>query len=395
MMFKFFGGAQEVGRSSILMKDSASVLLDFGVKLLERPEYPTEIPEVDAVILSHAHIDHCGAVPTLYNDMFIPTFGTEPTLELSELLLQDSLKIARKEHLQERFHKRQIKSMQNRYVPLAYGTTATFKNLDITMTDAGHICGSAITLIERKGVADNKRIVYTGDFKSSPQYLHKGAKPVKADVLVMESTYALREHPPREEVIKGLVEQVKAVLDNGGNAVLPAFAVGRAQELLVMMYRSGLIDRTFVDGMARTATKIVLKNKGFIDNADWLNSAVSRATFVETPGRPGRRSQVTIGNNNDRRHAERRTGDRLHNKAEPQLGHTDKRVPGGGHQRQDPTRKGDREGRRKREESTHKGVPPRPLRARRKGGALQFCEGQRRKNHHLRAWRPRCVHFAS
>jgi putative mRNA 3-end processing factor len=282
MLFKFFGGAQEVGRSSILMKDSASVLMDFGVKLLEKPEYPTEIPEVDAVILSHAHIDHCGAVPTLYNDMFIPTFGTEPTLELSELLLQDSLKIARKEHLQERFHKRQIKSMQNRYVPLAYGATATFKNLDITMTDAGHICGSAITLIERKGVADNKRVVYTGDFKSLPQYLHKGAQPVKADVLVMESTYALREHPPREEVIKGLVEQVKTVLDNGGNAVLPSFAVGRAQELLVMMYRSGLIDRTFVDGMARTATKIVLKNKSFIDNADWLNSAVSRATFVET-----------------------------------------------------------------------------------------------------------------
>ncbi len=271
-----------MGRSSILMKDSSSLLLDFGIKLLEKPQYPTEIPEVDALVLSHAHIDHSGAVPTLYNDMFIPTFGTLPTLDLSELLLEDSLQIARKEHLQPHFHKRQIKTMQNRYVPLAYGATATFKNFDVTMTDAGHICGSAITLIERKGAADNKRIVYTGDFKSLPQYLHKGAKPVKADVLVMESTYALREHPPRETVIKELVEQIKIVIDNGGNAVVPSFAVGRAQELLIMMYKNGLIDKTYVDGMARAATKIVLRHKGFVDNYDWLKAAATRATFVET-----------------------------------------------------------------------------------------------------------------
>lgn len=281
MLIKFFGGAQEVGRSSILLKDTSSLLLDFGIKLLEKPEYPIEIPAADAVVLSHAHIDHSGAIPTIYNDMFIPTFGTPPTLELSELLLEDSLQVARKEHLQPHYHKRQIKTMSNRYVPLDYGNTATFKNLDLTLSDAGHITGSAITLIERKAAADNKRIVYTGDFKSEPQYLHKGAKPVKADVLITESTYALRDHPPREETIKSLVERIKGVLDEGGNVVLPSFAVGRSQELLILMYRNGLIDRTFVDGMARAATKIALRYKGFVDNWEWLNSAVARATFVE------------------------------------------------------------------------------------------------------------------
>lgn len=274
-----------MGRSSILMRDTnASMLLDFGIKLgADKPEYPVDIPEVDALVLSHAHIDHSGAVPTLYNEQFIPTFGTAPTLELSQLLLEDSLQIARKEHLQQHFHKRQIKTLQNRYVPLTYGTTATFKNFDMTMTDAGHIVGSALTLIERKNAKDNKRIMYTGDFKSSPQYLHKGAKAVKADVIVMESTYALREHPPRDQVIKKLVEEIKTVLDNGGNAILPAFAVGRSQELLVMMYKNGLIDQVFVDGMARAATKITLKYKNFIDNYDALNAAASRATFVEKP----------------------------------------------------------------------------------------------------------------
>ena len=92
MLFRFFGGAQEVGRSSILMKDDATtMLLDFGIKLgAEKPEYPVDIPEVDALVLSHAHIDHSGAVPTLYNEQFIPTFGTAPTLEMSQLLLEDS-----------------------------------------------------------------------------------------------------------------------------------------------------------------------------------------------------------------------------------------------------------------------------------------------------------------
>lgn len=280
MLFKFFGGAQEVGRSSILMKDNSSLLLDFGIKVAEKPEYPTEIPDVDAVVLSHAHIDHSGAVPTLYNDTFPPTFGTLPTLEMSELLLEDSLQVARKEHLQPHFHRRQIKTMANRYVPLQYNNTATFKNFDLTFTDAGHITGSAITLIERKNAKDNGRVVYTGDFRADAQYLHKGAKPVKADILLTESTYALRDHPPREETIKQLVERIKSVLDNGGNAVLPAFAVGRSQELLVMMYRNGLIDRTYVDGMARAATKIALHHKSFVDNYDWLSAAVSRATFV-------------------------------------------------------------------------------------------------------------------
>ena len=283
MQLKFFGGAQEVGRSSVLFRDSCSILLDCGIKLLEKVEFPIEIPEVDALILSHAHLDHCGAAPVLYKEMFIPTFGTQPTAELSELLLEDSLQVAKKEHMQPRFHKRQIKSLMNRYVPLDYGKTADFNNVEITLHDAGHISGSAIVAINRKGAKENKRVVYTGDYKIEPQLLHKGAEIVESDVLITESTYATREHPPREQIMEEIKQRIKATLDGGGSVVLPSFAVGRSQELLVMLYKQGFIDSTYVDGMAKTATRIALKHREFVHNWDALSSAASRAVFVESP----------------------------------------------------------------------------------------------------------------
>jgi Cft2 family RNA processing exonuclease len=122
MILKFFGGAQEVGRSSILLKGDTTLLLDFGVKLNHHIEYPVSIPNADAFILSHAHLDHCGYAPALYNEMLLPAFGTAPTLKLSELLLDDSLAIAKKEHLKPKFSKRQIESYMHRYTPMEYNS---------------------------------------------------------------------------------------------------------------------------------------------------------------------------------------------------------------------------------------------------------------------------------
>ncbi|MGD0728450.1 MAG: MBL fold metallo-hydrolase [Candidatus Micrarchaeaceae archaeon] len=282
MMLKFFGGAQEVGRSAILLKDDTTLLLDYGIKLNHGIEYPTEVTKTDAFVLSHAHLDHCGFAPTLYNEMLIPSFGTEPTLELSELLLNDALNIAKKEHKQQRYHKKQIATFMHRYTSLEYGNGAMLGNFNIEMYDAGHICGSAITLIERKNAKDNKRVVYTGDFKLEPQFLHKGAEIVKGDILIMESTYATREHPDRNETMKKLVESIKETLDNKGNVLLPVFAVGRSQELLTLLYKNNLTQYAYLDGMARTATSIVLRNSNFIDNAASLEKAVSETTLIKS-----------------------------------------------------------------------------------------------------------------
>ena len=281
-MLNFLGGAREVGRSAVLLQDGGkNIMLDHGMKLGVKQEYPLPSARVDAVVLSHAHLDHSGSVPVIYNNELVPTFGTAPTLKLSELLLDDTLEIARKEHLQPRFHKRQISSFMNRYISLDYNSGSEFGSFNIEMHDAGHVSGSAITLIERTKAKDNRRVVYTGDFKMEEQYLHRGAEVVKSDVLITESTYATREHPDRTKLIKDFVENVKSTLDNGGTALVPVFAVGRSQEILSILHRHRLTPVTYVDGMARAATSIILKHPDFIRHDGVLSKAVEECMMIK------------------------------------------------------------------------------------------------------------------
>ena len=280
MQLRFYGGAQEIGRSAILLKDDRSILFDFGVKLDHKMEFPVGSPKADALILSHAHLDHSGFSPGLYDENFIPAFGTQPTLKLSNLLLDDSLGIAKKQRVKPQFSKRQIKEFVNRYISMDYHHATHFGNYDIEFFDAGHIAGSSISLVERAQAKDYKRIVYTGDFKLSPQLLHKGAEIVKSDVLIIESTYATREHQDRKKVVKDFIDGIKRVVNNGGTALIPAFAVGRSQELLALLYQHDLAQYTFFDGMAREATQIVLNNPSYVNNYDLLSKAARNVNWV-------------------------------------------------------------------------------------------------------------------
>lgn len=280
MKIKLLGGAQEVGRSGLLVKDSKSFLFDYGVKLDHKTEYPLQAGKVDAFLLSHAHLDHSGMSPELYSSMLPDSFGTAPTLELSELLLNDSMKIARREHKQEKFHRKQLRNFEKHYTNVEYNSEIEYGDFLIEYHDAGHIAGSASILLERLDARENKRIVYTGDFKLQPQTLHAGAEIVKSDILAIESTYAYKDHPDRKELIKEFIKKVKEVLENGGNALLPVFAVGRGQEILSVLYENGLADSVYVDGMVREATRIVARHPDFIKDPHLLKKAVERATVI-------------------------------------------------------------------------------------------------------------------
>ena len=283
MEIQFLGGSGEVGRSAFLLKDKKNIMLDYGVKVGGSGTKGVELPlppagRVDAVVLSHAHFDHCGAMPMLYDQALPVAFGTRPTLELSELLIEDSLSISKKQHIKPNFTHRQIKNFMAKYVSYDYHSEIDFaEEYKITFYDAGHIPGSAVTLIEN---SKGRRFVYTGDFKIDQQTLQNSAEIVKSDILMVESTYATRSHPDRKELVKSFVEDVKTTIDNGGTALVPCFAVGRAQEVIAILYDHGLIDYTHMDGMATKASHIVMRHPEFIRNKALFQNAMKRVNWV-------------------------------------------------------------------------------------------------------------------
>ncbi|MGC9099043.1 MAG: MBL fold metallo-hydrolase [Candidatus Micrarchaeia archaeon] len=278
MEIQFLGGASEVGRSAIFIKDDKRILLDYGIKINEKTEFPMQAAGVDIAVLSHAHLDHSGFIPSLFFANYPVTITTEPTAQLSELLIKDSMKINRKQHMKQSYFNKQLEIFMNRYLKYEYGVPVENNGYYISLYDAGHITGSAVTLIEK--IKNDKRIVYTGDFKIDPQILQGSADIVESDVLIIESTYANREHPNRSELIKKFVEGIKEVLDNNGTALVPSFAVGRAQEILAILYMNKLIDYTYIDGMAKAASEIVINYPEFTRNKDILMGALKNVNWI-------------------------------------------------------------------------------------------------------------------
>jgi putative mRNA 3-end processing factor len=215
----------------------------------------------------------------LYNTAFPVTFGTAPTKELSELLIEDSIKINRIQRSGQHFFRRELKSFMEKYVPYEFGKEINFGDYKISLHDAGHISGSAMTLIENK---TGRKLMYTGDFKPSPQLLQHGADDVKCDILITESTYATREHPDRTELIAKFVRDIQETIGQGGSALLPVFAVGRAQEMLAILEANGLAEIAYIDGMARAATEIVMNHPHSIDDAPLLKRAMGNVGWIDS-----------------------------------------------------------------------------------------------------------------
>ncbi len=278
MELQFLGGASEVGRSAIFFKGSKHIMLDYGIKLNHKTEYPMHVGRVDAVVISHAHIDHSGNLPFLYNDSFPTTYGTEPTKELSKLLIEDSMKVGKLNHQPPKFSKHQLRTLLERFASYEFGSEIDLGEYTITLYDAGHISGSSVTKIE--STKTGRKLVYTGDFKIEPQMLQGSADIVKSDILLTECTYASKEHPDREELTRKFVDDVRSVVDAGGTALVPSFAVGRAQELLAILHRHKLTDYAYIDGMARKATQIAMRYPEFIRNEHVLQEAIEKVTWI-------------------------------------------------------------------------------------------------------------------
>jgi putative mRNA 3-end processing factor len=281
LLVRILGAAGEVGRSGfVLESDGTRILLDYGVQMHREPLFPAHVrpKDVDALILSHAHLDHVGAAPVLYMSGGPVGYGTPVTLYLTELLLNDFLHISGP---MLPFDGESVRKFSNSYVPQGYEDSFRVGKMNVTLYDAGHIPGSAITVIEN-GV----KAVYTGDMNTSRTQLLDGAKfpDMDCDLIITESTYSYSDHADRKIEERRFVESAKATVESGGTFLVPSFAVGRAQEMACILYAHGFKGKIYMDGMALKTNQILLENGSYVRDVDFLKKALSRVEFVREWG---------------------------------------------------------------------------------------------------------------
>ncbi len=242
------GGFRQVGRSCVLVQtEESSVMLDCGVDTSSsgREAYPhLDVPELDiqnldAVILSHAHMDHCGFIPYLYEYGYEgPLYCTEPSRDMMVMLQLDYLDVARKEGGRAPYDTTAIKEEVKRAITLDYGEVADITpDMRLTFNNAGHILGSASVHLHIGEGLHN--IVYTGDIKYDKTKLLRPADPKfnRVETVILESTYGGKHDkmPRRDKANKYFKRQIEKTIKGGGKAILPVFAVGRSQEMMMLL----------------------------------------------------------------------------------------------------------------------------------------------------------------
>jgi len=280
------GGGREVGRTAILLEDECSgkrILLDYGVSFNEDdiPVLPlsTAPSRLDAIAITHAHLDHVGAAPMLYISARKPIIMTELTKEFSRLLIEDMMKLA---GYYLPFEHVELETMLANTKTVSLGDEVWIDGIALKFINAGHIPGSSMILVETK----NKRIVYTGDVNTIDTRLVRGARVdgLDADILIIESTYGNIDHPERRKVEDKFIECLKEVIEDGGVALIPAFALGRSQEILALLAERMPYADVYYDGMARRIMDIMLSYSRYINRPELLEKAARLFTQVQGTG---------------------------------------------------------------------------------------------------------------
>jgi uncharacterized protein len=269
------GGFQEVGRSAMLVQTrESSVLLDCGINpgstrpfeafpRLDNPAF--EMESLDAVVVSHAHLDHCGLIPFLYKYGYDgPIYCTAPTSNLMTLLQLDYLDVAGKQGVTPYYDQKDVRESVLHTMPLRFGVvTDIAPDVRLTLHNAGHILGSAMVHLHVGEGLHN--IVYTGDYKFSRTMLLEGATTEfpRVETVITESTYGGPDDimPSRIEAEERLAAIVNQTLERKGKVLIPVPAVGRAQEIMLVLddyMRRGVMKEApvFIEGMISEATAI-------------------------------------------------------------------------------------------------------------------------------------------
>ncbi|MCX8195673.1 MAG: beta-CASP ribonuclease aCPSF1 [Acidilobaceae archaeon] len=272
------GSFSEVGRSAILVDTGESkVLLDAGMSpsgtgLDAMPYYWTpefRVEELDAIIVSHAHIDHIASLPLLYKYGYRgPVFVTPPTRDIMLLMLADFVELAKREGQEPIYTMKEIAQMMTRVITVNYDTVIDVApDVKLTFVNAGHIMGSAMVHLHIGQGLYN--ILYSADFKYYRLKLDKGRRLLppaveefhRVEALILEGTYGAKEPQPREKAEEDLVALVNKISESRGKLLLPVMAVGRGQDMMYVLYTLMKEKRipevpVYVDGMIYEVTAI-------------------------------------------------------------------------------------------------------------------------------------------
>jgi metallo-beta-lactamase family protein len=322
----FFGATGQVTGSCYLLETSTHrILLECGMfqgtKETEKQneaDFPFDPARIDAVVLSHAHLDHCGRLPKLVKDGFKGTvFLTEASFPLLELMLNDAVHLqlrdtewenkrrerAGKKLLEPLYELEDVEALLKLRKPIAYSEEKEIlAGITVSFHEAGHILGSSIVRLRIKDHEEVKTLVFSGDLgnPNSP-LLRDPTVLTEADVLLLESTYGDRDHKPLENTLDELRETLAEAAESGGNVIIPAFAVGRTQDLIYWLgkiQRQGGVpqQQIYLDSpMAINASEIYADNTHLFNIDDpeftkiapqgwqaWLNGLVYSQTPEES-----------------------------------------------------------------------------------------------------------------
>jgi putative mRNA 3-end processing factor len=273
--FRFLGGAEEIGRLGLVCEErDTRLLLDYGLAPDHPPVVPDPAPDLDAVLLTHAHLDHSGMIPHIAAHQETPVWCTDITRRVSGILHQDTLKIADIEGYPRPFSHEAIERLGGLWRETFPRDSFQAGALDIVPHRAGHIPGAVQWEIQGE-----KTVVFTGDLFTEDTRLVAKAKPVKSDILFIESTYAGRSHPDRNAEEDRLVGKVRETVERGGICLVPAFATGRCQEVLLSLIAKTDLD-IWVDGMGGRVLDIFLNSPRYLKDERALRRVRSRIRVV-------------------------------------------------------------------------------------------------------------------
>ena len=281
MDVKVLGAANEVGRSGFLVNcNGTNLLLDYGVMFGRRgtpPRYPLHVKpkDVDAIIITHAHLDHSGNVPSLFVSGNTDVYATPPTFDLSELLIEDMLKIEKNSHP---FDLPELNNMMKNAKEIGFKQKVTKGNATFELRESGHVIGGSTILVE----SEKKRLFYTGDIKTNgSRMLREMDLDIgEIDLLITESTYAKTEQKPRRESEKELIDFANEIMDRKGILFIPSFSVERSQEIACILRSTNFKHKIIMDGMALKVNEIMFRHPEYLRDPKVFSEAIKSATAI-------------------------------------------------------------------------------------------------------------------